>query len=113
MNFKGEYKVLKQVYPDIDKISKNAHFTIKWVRTVQHVDRSQLSEGSNKKSQANHLEASQKKEEPDQFFSVAEVEHSELSNGQVILEKEARSLYRKLGEKWVKIEEGAFEVSNG
>ncbi len=71
MNFKGEYKALKQIYPDIDKISKNAHFTIKWVRAVQHVDRSQISEASNKKSQLNHLEISQKKEEVDQFFSVA------------------------------------------
>jgi hypothetical protein len=78
MNFKGEYKALKQIYPDIDKISKNAHFTIKWVRAVQHVDRSQISEASNKKSQLNHLEVSQKKEEVDQFFSVAEVEHFEL-----------------------------------
>ena len=75
MNFKGEYKVLKQIYPDIDKISKNAHFTIKWLRAVPHVDRSQISEASNKKSQLNHLEVSQKKEEADQFFSVAEVEH--------------------------------------
>lgn len=104
LNFKNEYKVLRQAYPDIDKISKNAHFTIRWARAVPHVDRSQLSEASHKKL-TQHLEVSQKKEENDQFFSVAEVEHTELENGQVVLDKEKRSLYRKLGEKWVKVEE--------
>lgn len=105
LNFKNEYKVLKQLYPDIDKVSKNAHFTIRWARPVPHLaqaDRSQLSDASNKKS---HLEVSQKKEEAEQFFSVADVEHGSLENGQVVLEKEKRSLYRKLGEKWVKVEE--------
>ena len=34
MNFKNEYKVLKAVYPDIDKISKNCHFTVKWKRNI-------------------------------------------------------------------------------
>jgi len=37
----------------------------------------------------------------------------EISNGQIILEKETRTLYRKLGEKWIKVEESIFEVSNG
>lgn len=46
-NFKPEYKTLKQVYPDIDKISKEVHFTIKWVRVAAQ-DRSQLSEVSNR-----------------------------------------------------------------
>jgi hypothetical protein len=113
MNFKGEYKVLRQVYPDIDKVSKTAHFTIKWLRAVPHLDRIQLSDASNKKPQNQLLELSQKKEEGDQFFSVAEVEHSELENGQVVLEKEKRSLYRKIGEKWAKVEEESLEVGNG
>jgi exo-beta-1,3-glucanase (GH17 family) len=47
-NFKPEYKTLKQVYPDIDKISKEVHFTIKWIRVFTN-DRSQLSEVSNRK----------------------------------------------------------------
>ena len=62
MNFKGEYKKIKPIYPDIDKISKNAHFTLKWLRNVQNIDKSQSSELYNRKSQTNHLETSQKKE---------------------------------------------------
>jgi hypothetical protein len=30
-----------------------------------------------------------------------------------VLEKETRSLYRKLGEKWVKVEDGILDLSNG
>lgn len=63
MNFKGEYKTLKPIYPDIDKISKSAHFTLKWVRNVPYIDKSQPSELSHRKSQTNYLETSQKKEE--------------------------------------------------
>ena len=34
-------------------------------------------------------------------------------NEKVVLEKGVNILYRKLGEKWVKVEEEALEVSNG
>lgn len=103
-NFKPEYKTLKQVYPDIDKISKEVHFTLKWVRTAVQ-DRSQLSEVSNRLAEK---EQSQKKEEAEQFFSVPDQEHVEPENGQVILEKEKRSLYRKVGEAWTRVEEEWF-----
>jgi hypothetical protein len=36
MNFKKEYKNLKTVYPDIDKISKLSHFRILWKRIVNN-----------------------------------------------------------------------------
>jgi len=36
MNFKNEYKKLKPLYPDIDKISKLCHFKIYWKRNVDH-----------------------------------------------------------------------------
>ena len=36
MNFKKEYKALKGVYPDIDKISKLAHFKIVWKRHISN-----------------------------------------------------------------------------
>lgn len=103
-NFKSEYKTLKQGYPDIDKISKEVHFTIKWVRIAAQ-DRSQLSEVSNRLAEK---EQSQKKEEAEQFFSVPDQEHVEPENGQVILEKEKRSLYRKIGEVWTRVEEEWF-----
>ncbi len=35
MNFKKEYKQLKAIFPDIDKISKLAHFRVVWHR---HLD---------------------------------------------------------------------------
>lgn len=34
MNFKKEYKALKPVFPDIDKISKLSHFRIIWKRHI-------------------------------------------------------------------------------
>lgn len=34
MNFKKQYKVLRPVFPDIDKISKLSHFRILWKRHV-------------------------------------------------------------------------------
>ena len=36
MNFKKVYKNLKNVYPDIDKISKLSHFRILWKRIVNN-----------------------------------------------------------------------------
>jgi len=36
MNFKKEYKNLKAVYPDIDKISKLSHFKILWKRIINN-----------------------------------------------------------------------------
>lgn len=37
----------------------------------------------------------------------------EMSNGSLILEKEKRILYRRLGAKWQKVEEESFELING
>jgi len=34
MNFKKEYKQLKTVFPDIDKISKLCHFRVLWKRHI-------------------------------------------------------------------------------
>ena len=38
MNFKKEYKNLKAVYPDIDKISKLSHFRLVWKRNITHIE---------------------------------------------------------------------------
>ena len=37
----------------------------------------------------------------------------EMSNGKIILEKEKRSLYKRSGIKWTKVEEEEFELING
>ena len=34
MTFKKEYKALKPIYPDIDRISKLVHFKVIWKRPV-------------------------------------------------------------------------------
>ena len=91
-----EYKQLKQVYPDIDKVSKLAHFTVYWER---HPMPDRTLELANRKS-----ELSQKKEDNEQFFSV--VDEVELDNGRVMVERaEKYKLYRRDGDQWVGLED--------
>ena len=73
MNFMKEYKSLKPLFPDIDKISKLAHFRILWKR---HLPETALPgvpnsiDPSQKKVEPKAESFSQKKEEGEQFFSV-------------------------------------------
>ena len=46
---------------------------------------------------------SQKKQEPEQFFSVPDQIPEEISNGKVILNKQKKILYVRSGVKWQKV----------
>ena len=74
MNFKKEYKTLKPVYPDIDKISKLSHFKVIWHRKIVSEIESKLIENAstNELTQKKSEVLSHKKEEAEQFFSVPE-----------------------------------------
>lgn len=135
MNFKKEYKPLKNIFPDIDKISKIAHFRVVWKRHItpdtptkspdptehhhpheQQQQQQQPSQHTESKPASQHTynqPASQRKEEMEQFFSVPEGVPLEAMNGRVMLEKEKRGLWVRKGGKWMKIEEEWIELING
>ena len=55
MNFKKEYKLLRTIFPDVDKISKLAHFRLLWHRHITESSNSDPNDLNDKKPTAEPL----------------------------------------------------------